>query len=173
LPRYFAKRLKLILAFIISPEQSAFVPGRLITDNILVAFETLYTMGSRLKGKEGFMPLKLDMSKSYNRVEWAFLEVVMHKLGFNEQWIQILMSCVRTISYSILINGQPYGNITPSQGIRQGDPLSPYFFIICVEAMSSLTHKEAREGRITGVPVFRGCTSIHHLFFPDDSLLFC
>lgn len=143
--KLLANRLKLILPHIISPKQRAFIPGQLITNNILVAFETLHTMDSRLKGKEGFMALKLDMSTAYNRVEWAFLEAVMRKLGFAEQWIQILMSCVSTISYSILINGQLHGNITPSRGIRQGDPLSPYFFIICAEAMSSLIQKEARE----------------------------
>jgi hypothetical protein len=79
-----ANRLKLILPYIISPEQSAFNTSWLITDNILVAFETLHIMDNRLKGKEGFMALKLDMSKAYDRVEWPFQEGVMWKLGFAE-----------------------------------------------------------------------------------------
>jgi hypothetical protein len=98
-------RLKLILPHIISSEQSAVLPRQLITGNILVAFEALNTMDNCLKGKEGFMALKLNISKTYDRVERLFLEAVMRKLGFDEWWIQTLMSCVRTLTYSILING--------------------------------------------------------------------
>jgi hypothetical protein len=83
------------------------------------------------------------------------------------------MACVRSVTYSILINGQPHRHIVPTRGIRQGDPLSPYFFILCAEAMSSMMHQAAREGRITGIPITRGGTWINHLLFVDDSLLFC
>lgn len=79
--------LKLVLPHIISLEQSAFISGRLITDNILVAFKTLHTIDTRLKGKEGFMALKLDMSKAYDRLEWDFLEAVLCKMGFVTRWI--------------------------------------------------------------------------------------
>ena len=133
-----ANRLKKVLPFIISSTQSAFIPGRLITDNILVAFEALHTMDSHMKGREGFMALKLDMSKAYDRVEWNFLEAILRKLGFASRWVQMLMTCVRTVSYSVLVNGQPYGTIVPTWGIRQGDPLSPYFFILCAEGLSLL-----------------------------------
>jgi len=107
--KVLANRLKVVLPHVISTEQSAFIPGRLITDNILVAFETLHTMDTRLQGKEGFMALKLDMSKAYDRIEWGFLEAILYKLGFAPRWIQLLMTCVRTVTYSILINGQPHG----------------------------------------------------------------
>ncbi len=83
----------------------------LITNNILVAFEALHMIDSRLKDKEGFMALKLDISKAYDLVEWGFLKVVMCKMGFAERWIQLLMKCVTNVSYSTLINGQPHGNI--------------------------------------------------------------
>jgi len=119
--------LKIVLPSIISQEQSVFIPGRLITDNILVVFETLHTMDTRLKGREGFMTMKLDMSKAYDRLEWDFLEAMMRKLGFANRWVDLMMSCVRTVTYSILINGQPHGHIGLTRGIRQGDPLSPYF----------------------------------------------
>lgn len=97
-----ANKLKRVLPTIILPTHSAFIPGRLITDNILVAFEALHTMDGRMKGREGFMALKRDMSKVYDIVEWYFLEAIMRKIGFTDRWVQMAMTCVRTVSYSVL-----------------------------------------------------------------------
>ena len=85
--KVLANQMKKVLPAIISSTQSAFVPGRLITDNILVAFEALHTMDGRMKGREGYMALKLDMNKAYDRIEWSFLELMMRKIGFNEWWV--------------------------------------------------------------------------------------
>jgi hypothetical protein len=68
--------------------------------------------------KVGFMGMKLDMSKAYDRVEWPFLEAVMSKLGFHDRWTHLVMTCVRSVSYSVVVNGQSVGNIVPSRGIR-------------------------------------------------------
>lgn len=130
-------------------------------------------MNTRLKGRKGYMALKLDMSKAHDRVEWDFLELLMRRIGFGKWWVDRLMTCVRTVSYSVLINGKPFGNIWPTRGLRQGDPLSPYLFILCVEGLSTLLNKAGREGKITGLPIAKGGTKINHLFFADDSLLFC
>jgi len=105
--KVLVNRLKLVLPHAISPEQNAFILGRLITDNILVAFETLHTMDTRLKGNEGFIALKLNMSKAYDLIEWSFLQAVLLKMWVAHRWIHLLMTCVRTVTYSILINGQP------------------------------------------------------------------
>jgi hypothetical protein len=83
------------------------------------------------------MALKLDMSKAYDRVEWDFLELIMRRLGFDEQWVFLVMMCVRTIKYSVIINGQAYCEIFPNRGLRQADLLSPYVFILCAEGLSS------------------------------------
>ena len=110
------------------PTQSVFVPGRLITDNVLVVYEVLHAMHSRKIGKKGSLALKLDVSKAYDRVEWAFLKGMMVKMGFPEVWIDWVMCCVSTPSFSVCINGKSFGNIKPSRGIHQGDPLSPICF---------------------------------------------
>jgi hypothetical protein len=171
--KVLANRLKKVLPHIISQNQSAFIPGRLITDNVLVAFEAMHTMDGRMKGREGYMALKLDMSKAYDRVEWDYLEAVMRKLGFADRWISLVMTCIRTVSYSVLVHGKPYGKIIPTRGIRQGDPLSPYFFILCAEGLSSLLQRAETNKWITGLPITRGGIRVNHLLFADDSLLFC
>jgi hypothetical protein len=126
-----------------------------------------------LKGKEGYMALKLDMSKTYDRVEWHFLEAMMHRLGFEDRWIHLIMRCVKTVSYSILIKGQPQGRILPTRGIRQGDPFSPYLVLLCVEGLSTLLHRVELRNDLSGLPISRQGTKLNYLFFADDSLLFC
>jgi hypothetical protein len=171
--KVLANRLKVWLPKIISPFQSAFIQGRLITDNIIAAYETLHTMHSKMYGKMGYMAIKLDMSKAYDRVEWCFLDRVMKRMGFAERWIHLVMMCVTSASYSVLVNGAPVGLISPSRGIRQGDPISPYLFLLCAESLSSLLSQAEIDGSIVGVPTSSRGPRINHLFFADDSLLFC
>lgn len=171
--KVLANRLKVVLPDIISRQQSAFVPGRLISDNIIVAYEALHTMNTWMRGKKGYMAINVDMSKTYDMMEWEFLEEIMRKLGFDELWILRVMACVTTVTYSVLINGSPTGRIFPTRGIRQGDPLSPYLFLLCAECLSSFLSSAANQGLITGVPIARSGYMLSYLFFADDSLLFC
>ncbi|XP_050242446.1 uncharacterized protein LOC126691441 [Quercus robur] len=114
LSKVIVNRLKPILKSIISETQSAFVANRLITDNILIAFESLHHMKTQCSGRTGFMALKLDMSKAYDRVEWVFLEKILLKMSFQDSWVAMIMQCITTVSYSILVNGEPTGLIYPS-----------------------------------------------------------
>ena len=171
--KIMANRLKHILPNLISLTQSAFVPGRLITDNVLVAYETLHSMHCKKKGKKGALGLKLDISKACDRVKWAFLEKIMYKLGFPEAWIERVMSCVSTLSFLVCINGKAYDNIIPTRGLRQGDPLSPYLFLLCAKRFTALLTRAKEEGRLHGVSLCRRAPRITHLLFADDSLLFC
>ncbi|KAF5450624.1 hypothetical protein F2P56_030956, partial [Juglans regia] len=153
--------------------ESAFVPGRLISDNTLVAYEILHSMNSRMKGKRGFMALKLDMSKAYDRVEWKFIEAIMTKMEFPVHWINIIKACLNSVSYLILVNGEPQQCFLPSRGLSQGDPLSPYLFILSAEALTSLLNQAEACGKLTLVLIERGPVRVNHMFFVDDSLLFC
>lgn len=123
-------------------------------------------------GAVGWAALKLDMAKAYDRVEWPFLNCMLLRLGFPARWISLIMLCVTTVRYNILINGEVAGSITPSRGIRQGDPLSPYLFIICAEGLSFLLREAEKNSLIHGIRVARGAPAISHLLFADDSLLF-
>ena len=171
--KVLANRLKLVLPQIISENQSAFLSERLITDNVLIAFELMHYLDHKKEGKDCYMAIKLDMSKTYDRVEWGFIEQVMVKLGFHDSWICLIMRCITSVSYSVLINGVAFGNIIPSRGLRQGDPLSPYLFLLCADGFSSLISKAVRNQMLSGLSICRGGPKISHLFFADDSLFFC
>jgi hypothetical protein len=105
-------------------------------------------------------------------VDWVFLEKVLRKMGFCEQWISWIMSCVKSVRFSVKVNGRTLEPFSPSRGLRQGDPLSPYLFLFVGETLSCILNKWTTEGRITLLKVARGASGISNLLFADDSLLF-
>ena len=112
------------------------------------------------------------MSKAYDRVNWNFLKAVLFAMNFDSKWIKWIMECVSTIEYTLLLNGSMTRSFKHSQGLRQGDPLSPYLFLLCANVLSiSLTQAEELK-KIRGVKVGRSGLSFSHLLFADDSLLF-
>ena len=97
----------------------------------------------------------------------------MEKMGFHPTWIGWIMGCIQSVSYSILVNGEPKGHIIPSRGIQRGDPLSSYLFLLCSEGLNGLIQHAVDGGQIEGFSLCRSSPKISHLFFADDSLLFC
>lgn len=136
-----ANRIKVFLPALISQSQTTFISGRLITYNILIAYELHHYMKCHTRGKEVCMSLKLDMSKAYDRVEWLFIEQLLIKFVFSRHLVDLIMTCATTVSYSFIFNGQQHGYFKPGRGIRQGDPLSPYLLIFVTEALSFLLKK--------------------------------
>ena len=171
--KVLVNRLKKFLANAIPESQSAFLSSRLISNNVLVAFETLHYLKRKTNGKVGQMALKLDMSQVYDRVEWEFLERAMRHLGLGKRMVRLIMSCISSVSYSVILNGQHVGNIKPSRGLRQGDPLSSYLFLMCAMGLQSLLRKAEMGGHIRGVVICRNGPKVSHLFFADDSVIFC
>jgi exonuclease III/phage terminase Nu1 subunit (DNA packaging protein) len=169
--KVLANRLKIILGDLISPNQSAFVPGRLISDNTILAYEMSHFMRKKRRGGKNYMALKLDMSKAYDRVEWPFLKGVMEKLGFCGPFIDLIMKCVSSVSYRFKINGELTDLVLPGRGLRQGDPISPYLFLLCAEGFSGLLHHADEVGKIKGIRLAPSAPAINHLLFADDSLL--
>ncbi|WZZ92349.1 hypothetical protein YC2023_120928 [Brassica napus] len=170
--KLLTRRLQPLLPGLISDYQSAFVKGRSISDNVLITHEILHYLQHSGATIRCSMAIKTDMSKAYDRIEWSFLRNVLERFGFHNMWISWIMECVTSVSYSYLVNGAAQGRVTPSRGIRQGDPLSPYLFILCTEVLSGLCMKAQQKGEIIGVKVSRNSPAISHLLFADDTMFF-
>ncbi|GAU48815.1 hypothetical protein TSUD_99870 [Trifolium subterraneum] len=168
----------------VSQEQSAFVKSRSILDNALIATEVIHALKRKTQevihalkrktqGRRGELTLKIDISKAYDKVDWGFLRGVMTKMGFTDVWIRWVMMCVSSVNYSVLMNYDRVGPISPGRGLRQGDPLSPYLFILVTECLTALIHQSVGRGDIHGVRICRGAPGVSHLLFADDCFLFC
>ncbi|XP_074301693.1 uncharacterized protein LOC141633111 [Silene latifolia] len=166
-----ALRLRKITDSIIGQNQNAFLPGRLISDSGFLAHELLSYINQRRRGTRCFGALKLDMNKAFDRVSWPFLFHVLKLYDFPKSFRRLLKSCVRTTSLQVLINGTPSARIFPQCGLRQGDPISPYLFIICMEILSLMVIKAESQRSIEGIKLSRNSPAISHLLYADDALL--
>lgn len=122
--------------------QSAFIANCLITNNVILGIEAFHSIKDcSLYLNQGFMALKLNMMKAYDRVEWGYLEWVLKKMVFTSAPIRRIMMRVTSVSVQVLVNGTPSTSFTPTRGIREGDPLSLFLFLLCSEGFSTLIRR--------------------------------
>lgn len=144
--KVIANRSNMVLDICIDEAQGAFVPGRLILDTVLVAYELMHALKRKRTGKKGSFALKLDMSKAYDRVEWDFMEGMMLQMGFDTRWVELIIHCISLVSYFVMVNKEAIEVFIPSKGLRQGDPLSPYLFLIRTKCFSTLLKIAKQDG---------------------------
>lgn len=164
-------RIRTLLDKLISPYQVAFVPSRKGVDNVIIAQELIHTI-SRKKGNVGYMVIKINLEKAYDRLEWSFIKEVLVVANFPPDLIQLIMSCVSTVSTSILFNGGVLDPFLPSRGIRQGDPISPYLFTLCMEVLGRIIDDKCTNNLWNSDKASAGGPAFSHIFFVDDLLLF-
>ncbi|GKA76430.1 reverse transcriptase [Tanacetum coccineum] len=131
----------------ISPTQGAFVLGRQITDNIVIVHEVLHLMRKK-QGQKGSMAIKIDLAKAYDRLQWDFIRDTLFETKIPPLLVEIIMLCVTTPSMKILWNGETTEEFRPSRGIRQGDPLSPYIFVMCMKRLNHLIEVAVKGGEL-------------------------
>lgn len=170
--KILATRIKPYLNQIIHPTQSAFIPSRSIVENCIINHELMWYMKSR-RGKTGYLAIKVDMSKAYDMVEWDVLEAVLIAHGFGPAFCNMVMECITSAQFSVLINGSPCGFFSSSRGIRQGDPISPALFVLLSDILSRITSRAEMEGKITGIKVSRTSPRITRLMYADDLVIYC
>lgn len=170
--RVLVNRMKGILPSIVSSQQRAFVPGRLIQDNVFIAHEAYHYLRNKKQRGRFEVAIKMDMRKAYDRVEWDFLKFVLLKLGFNDIWVSKIMECVCSVKYNLLLESCSVASFVPKRGLRQGDPLSPYLFILVADVLSCMVSEACAQGSLMGVKLARGCPLLSHCFFADDALFF-
>lgn len=105
--KVLCQRLKICLSMLISETQSAFVPGRLISDNILIAQEMFHGLRTNKACQEKYMTIKTYMSKVYDRVKWDYVQALLRKMGFDPHWVKLMVECISSVQYWVLLNGQP------------------------------------------------------------------
>ncbi|PKI36247.1 hypothetical protein CRG98_043359 [Punica granatum] len=168
--KIIANRLKPLLERIISPNQTAFIEGRLINENGLLAQEILHIM-RKTKARKGWFEMKIDFTKAFDNLEWSFIIKILESLGFHQIFISWIYQCISTTTFSILLNGSLHGHFSPSRGIRQGDPILPYLFVVSMEILSRVLYRAKSNRDIKGIQISRGGPQISHLMFADDLLI--
>uniref|UniRef100_A0A2N9FE83 CCHC-type domain-containing protein n=1 Tax=Fagus sylvatica TaxID=28930 RepID=A0A2N9FE83_FAGSY len=160
--------LSLIISYLLY--QTAFVPGRRGVDNVIIAQELIHTIQKK-KGRLGHFILKIDLEKAYDRIEWSFIREVLILFKFPMSLVQLILECISSSSCAILYNGGQMDFFQPTRGIRQGDPLSPYIFILCMEYLSLKIFEACNAKTWKPIRASRRGPAFSHLFFADDLLL--
>lgn len=168
--KLISERMNSVLPEIVSSNQGAFISSRSILHNVLIC-QDLVKHYNRKNMKAGCM-MKLDLKKAYDSVSWDFIQQMLEGVGFPRKFIELVMVCVRTPRFSIMVNGVPTGFFEAKRGIRQGDPMSPLLFALCMDYLDRiLSYVEV----LDGFKFHSHCKSMHlkHLCFANDLLMFC
>ncbi|GKU94281.1 hypothetical protein SLEP1_g7800 [Rubroshorea leprosula] len=167
--KLLANRLRKVLPKVIGEQQMAFIEGRHLMDGAVIANEVIDEV--KRKKKKGFL-FKVDFEKAYDKVCWEFLDYMMTRMGFCATWRKWIQECLESSSVSILVNGSPTNQFPVNKGIRQGDPLSPFLFLIVAEGLNGLVASTVEKGRYKGVEIGSGDVMVTHLQFADDTIFF-
>lgn len=164
-------RMQKFIFRLINPLQASFIPGHHASDNILIAHEMVHSIRAS-KAVKGGMLVKLDLEKAYDKVVWPFLLDTLHLFQFPNIIIKLIYSCISSTSLAVLWNGERTPPFRPSRGLRQGDPLSPYLFVLYLDRLSAHITSSIQLHQWQSFPNYRGGPIISHLLFADDLLLF-
>ncbi|MCI03330.1 LINE-1 reverse transcriptase like, partial [Trifolium medium] len=165
--KVLAARLKKVLGKVISKFQSAFLPNRQILDGVLVVNELIDLAKRR---KDNCLLFKVDFERAYDTVNWNFLDYMLIRMGFAEGWRRWIRACVFQSSMSVLVNGSPTEEFIVGKGLRQGDHLSPFFFLIVAEGLTGLMCKAVDNSLLYGYKVSNNIM-FHTLQFADDTII--
>lgn len=166
-----ADRLKPHLPNYIDHSQAAFIESRHISSNIIITQELVHSFSLKSWKDHAFI-IKLDLAKAFDRMEWTFIESALTHIDLNDHFIRLIKVCISTSTLSVLVNGEPTDSISPTRGIRQGCPLSPYLFVVAINELSIRLNQAMSDAAITGVSLGPGCPPIHSLLFADDLILY-
>ncbi|CAN0916841.1 LINE-1 retrotransposable element ORF2 protein [Linum grandiflorum] len=171
LTKCVANRIKGLMCGLTHPSQTSFVPGRHITDNILILQEVVHSMNSDYVRKPN-MVIKIDLAKAYDKIEWNFVRDTLDLAGFPSHLCSVIMNCISTASFQVLWNGSCSESFKPTRGLRQGCPLSPYLFTLCIERLSQMIMSAVSSTDWKPIKLAPNGVSLSHIFFADDLVLF-
>jgi hypothetical protein len=164
-------RLKEYISILVSPFQTGFIPGRSIHENIVVAQEVVHSM-QRVSGARGYFAIKVDLAKAYDMLRWDFIHSTLQEIGLPLNMVRVIMQGISSVKTNVNWHGSRAPYFSPNRGIRQGDPMSPYIFVICMDKLSHLISQSVNKGEWKGIKAGRSGPTISHLMFADDLLLF-
>lgn len=168
--KIISRRLNPLLNKLVSVNQSGFISGRLITENVMLVQKIIHNISKPNIG--GNIVLKLDMVKTYDRMSWNFIMAVLNRFGFSATWINNIWRLISNVWYSILINSSINGFFSTSQGLKQGDQLSSSLFVLDVEVLSRTLNKLHTNNSFTPFNMNRRGPQINHLAYADDIVIF-
>ncbi|CAL0333597.1 unnamed protein product [Lupinus luteus] len=167
--KFLAGRLKLVLHSVISENQTALLKGRYIMDGVVIGNEIIDR--ARKNNGHGCFIFKVDFEKAYDSVNWSFLLYMMERMGFCFKWRNWIKSCLQSSCVSVLVNGSPTLEFNLAKGLRQGDPIAPFLFLIVAEGLAGIMRSAVAKNLFSGYLVGKDKVMVSHLHYADDTLL--